>query len=81
MARKTRITTSVSTLVNDLSYLNDLCRVAGRKDLQNGMGDLTKKVNKLVHEYNDIRMEVDSFKAAILTPKVEKENEKVTATA
>lgn len=71
MAKRTRITTSVSTLVNDMSYINDLVRVAGRNDLQNGLLDLNRKVNKLVADYNDIRQEVDSFKVVIMTPKKE----------
>jgi hypothetical protein len=68
--RKTRVTTSVSTLVNDVAYIQDIARVAGRKDLLASCNEIAGRVNKLVADYNNLRYEVNDLKRAFLVPVV-----------
>lgn len=67
MARKTRQTTSVSTLVAQISLLRDIARTSGRKDLLKQFNLLAIRINKLVEDYEKIRAEIDPFVKIMLS--------------
>ena len=67
MARKTRSTTSVSTLVSQINNLITVAHVAGRKDLVKVFADLHSRVDVFAKEYVSLRAEIDPFVKLMLT--------------
>lgn len=66
MTRKTRVTTSVSTLVNDIHSLIQVAHAGGRKDLLKVCAGLLPRVNAFTVEYVNLRKEIDPLKKAFL---------------
>lgn len=67
MARKTRKTTSVSTLVSQVNNLITVAHVSGRKDLLKVFADLHSRVEAFTKEYVALRAEIDPFVKSMLT--------------
>ena len=62
MAKKrTRTTTSVSTLVTQINDLRMIAKVSGRKDLLKEFNLLAIEINFLAEKYVKIRKEIDPF--------------------
>lgn len=59
--KRTRTTTSVSTLVNQISDLRRVAKLAGRKDLLKELNEVAEKITILVTDYNEVRGEVDKW--------------------
>ena len=68
MPRKTRETTSVSTLVNNINSLILQAHTAGRQDLiDNAFRPLHARITAFTEEYAKLRAEIDPFVKRMLT--------------
>ena len=67
MAKRTRVTTSVSTIVKQIAQLKLIAKVAGRKDLSKEFAEISIRVTALELEYNKLVLEMAPFVKLMLT--------------
>lgn len=71
MARKTRTTTSVSTLVNQIVQLRTIAKVANRKDLDKELHEIHVRIANMAKEYVDLRKAIQPFVKSMLNVEID----------